>query len=78
MDSGAHCTLMPSTLKGTEPIYISEVAEGSQQIAVLEDEVSLTGSECQKHLIVTGPKAPCIFSIGYLKSGYLRTPKTIY
>lgn len=55
MDSGAHCTLMPSTSKGTEPIYISEVAEGSQQIALLEDEVSLTASEYQKHRIVTGP-----------------------
>lgn len=65
---------MPSTLKGTEPIYISGVTGGSQQLAVLEDEVNLTGSECQKYNIVTGLEAPCILGIDYLRRGYFRDP----
>ncbi|GAB0176080.1 hypothetical protein GRJ2_000073200 [Grus japonensis] len=48
---------------------------GSQQLTVLEAEVSLTGNEWQKHTIVTGPEAPCILGIDYLRRGYFKDPK---
>ncbi|KAK4807090.1 hypothetical protein QYF61_018431 [Mycteria americana] len=44
--------------RGTEPIWISGVTGGSQQLSVLKAEVSLTGDKWQKHPIVTGPEAP--------------------
>ncbi|KAK4814147.1 hypothetical protein QYF61_009066 [Mycteria americana] len=66
---------MPSSYIGAEPIYISRVTEGSQQLTVLEAEMSLTGNECQKHPIVTGPEAPCILGIDYLRRGYFKDPK---
>jgi len=34
--------------------------------------VSLTGQEWQKHPIVTGPEAPCILGIDYLRRGYFK------
>ena len=37
--------------------------------------MSLTGQECQKHAIVTGPEAPCILVIDYLRRGYFKDPK---
>ena len=37
--------------------------------------MSLTGQERQKHPIVTGPKAPCILGIDYLRRGYFKDPK---
>jgi len=37
--------------------------------------VSLTGKEWQKHPIVTGPEAPCILGIDYLRRGYFKDPK---
>ncbi|KAK4819195.1 hypothetical protein QYF61_026811 [Mycteria americana] len=48
---------------------------GSQQLTVLEAEVSLTGNEWQKHPIMTGPEAPCILGIDYLRRGYFKDPK---
>lgn len=48
---------------------------GSQQLTVLEAERSLTGKGWQKHPTVTGPKAPCILGIDYLKRGYFKDPK---
>uniref|UniRef100_A0A8U7MAH9 Uncharacterized protein n=1 Tax=Corvus moneduloides TaxID=1196302 RepID=A0A8U7MAH9_CORMO len=51
VDTGAQCTLMPSRYVGAEPISISGVTGGSQQLTVLEAEVSLTGNEWQKHSI---------------------------
>ncbi|GAB0206883.1 hypothetical protein GRJ2_003153900 [Grus japonensis] len=48
---------------------------GSQQLTLLEAEVSLTGNEWQKHPIVTGPEAPCILGIDYLWRGYFKDPK---
>ena len=75
MDTGAQCTLMPSSYKGAEPICISGVTGGSQQLTVLEAEVSLTGKEWQKPPIVTGPEAPCILGIDYLRRGYFKDPK---
>ncbi|TRZ14709.1 hypothetical protein HGM15179_012396 [Zosterops borbonicus] len=48
---------------------------GSQQLTLLEPEVSLTGKEWQKHLIMTGPEAPCILDIGFLRNGYCKDHK---
>ncbi|KAK4806863.1 hypothetical protein QYF61_012584 [Mycteria americana] len=75
VDTGAQCTLMPSSYIGAEPICISEVTGESQQLTVLEAKVSLTGNEWQKHPIVTGPEAPCILGIDYLRRGYFKDPK---
>ncbi|KAK4824604.1 hypothetical protein QYF61_016873 [Mycteria americana] len=75
VDTGAQCTLMPSSYTGTESICISEVSGGSQQLTVSEAEVSLTGNEWQKHPIVTGPEALCILGIDYLRRGYFKDPK---
>ncbi|GAB0206921.1 hypothetical protein GRJ2_003157700 [Grus japonensis] len=75
VDTGAQCTLMPSSHEGAEPISISGVTGGSQQLTLLEAEVSLTGNEWQKHPIVTGPEAPCILGIDYLRRGYFKDPK---
>ncbi|XP_062458497.1 uncharacterized protein LOC134155374 [Pezoporus occidentalis] len=58
-----------------EPIYISGVTGGSQELTVLEAEISLTGREWQKHPIVTGPEDPCILTIDYLRRGYFKDPK---
>ncbi|KAK4830256.1 LOW QUALITY PROTEIN: hypothetical protein QYF61_009323 [Mycteria americana] len=43
VDTGAQCTLMPSSYKGAEPICISGVTGGSQQLTALEAEVGLLG-----------------------------------
>ncbi|RMB95488.1 hypothetical protein DUI87_27597 [Hirundo rustica rustica] len=66
---------MPSRYVGTESISISGVTGGSQQLTVLEAEVSLTGNGWQKHPIVTGPEVPCILGIDYLRNGYFKDPK---
>ena len=42
---------------------------------MLEAEISLTGKDWQKHPIVTGPGAPCILGIDYLRRGYFKDPK---
>ncbi|KAK4825458.1 LOW QUALITY PROTEIN: hypothetical protein QYF61_027613 [Mycteria americana] len=60
---------------GAEPICISGETGGSQQLTVLEAEVSRTGNEWQKHPIVTGPEAPCILGVDYLRRGYFKDPK---
>ncbi|GAB0210275.1 hypothetical protein GRJ2_003493300 [Grus japonensis] len=44
-------------------------------LTLLEAEVSLTGNEWEKHPIVTGPEAPCILGIDYLRRGYFKDPK---
>ncbi|GAB0205613.1 hypothetical protein GRJ2_003026900 [Grus japonensis] len=66
---------MPSNCEGVEPISTSGVTGGSQQLTLLEAEVSLTRNEWQKHPIVTGPEAPCILGIDYLRKGYFKDPK---
>ena len=66
---------MPSNYIGAEPISIAGVTGGSQELTVLEAEVSLTGNEWQKHPIVTGPEAPCILGIDYLRRGYFKDPE---
>jgi len=73
--TGAQCTLMPSEFKGSESICISGVTGGSQELSVLGAEVSLTGQEWQKHPIVTGPEAPCILGIDYLRRGHFNDPR---
>ncbi|PKU29468.1 hypothetical protein llap_20228 [Limosa lapponica baueri] len=75
VDMGAQYTLIPSSYRGAECIYISGVTGGSQELTVLEAEVSLTGNEWQKHPIVTGPDAPCILGIDYLRRRYFKDPK---
>jgi len=75
VDTGAQCTLMPSDFQGSESICISGVTGGSQDLSVLEAEVSLTGQEWQKHPIVTGPEAPCILGTDYLRRGYFKDPR---
>ncbi|GAB0209016.1 hypothetical protein GRJ2_003367300 [Grus japonensis] len=54
---------------------ISAIRRGSQQLTVLEAEVSLTGNEWEKHPTVTGPEDPCILGIDYLRRGYFKDPK---
>ncbi|RMC20516.1 hypothetical protein DUI87_01367 [Hirundo rustica rustica] len=75
VDTGAQCILMPSGHVGTEPISIAEVTGGSQQLTLLEAEVSLTGKEWQKHPVVTGPGAPHILGIDFLWNGYYKDSK---
>ncbi|KAK4810528.1 hypothetical protein QYF61_004491 [Mycteria americana] len=75
VDTGAHCTLMQSGYRGTEPIWISGVTGESQQLSVLEAEVSLTGDKWQKHPIVTSPDSPSILGIDYLRRGYFKDIK---
>ena len=58
VDTGAQCTLMPSSHQGTKSIYIYGVTAGSQELTMLEAEKSLTGKDWQKHPIVTVPGAP--------------------
>ncbi|RMC20656.1 hypothetical protein DUI87_01508 [Hirundo rustica rustica] len=70
VDTGAQCTLMPSGHVGTELISIAGVMGGSQQLTLLEAEVSLTRKEWQKHTVVTGPEAPSILGIDFLQNGY--------
>ncbi|PKU33597.1 hypothetical protein llap_16098 [Limosa lapponica baueri] len=60
---------------GLESVTISGVTDGSQELMVLEAEVSLTGNKWEKHPIVTGPDAPCILGIDYLKKGYFKDSK---
>ncbi|PKU33504.1 hypothetical protein llap_16188 [Limosa lapponica baueri] len=67
VDTGTQCTLVPSSYRGAECIYISGVTGRSQELTALEAEVSLTGNEWQKHPIVTGPEAPGILGIDYLR-----------
>ena len=48
---------------------------GSQELTVFEAEVSLSGKEWEKHPIVSGPDAPCILGIDYLRRWYFKDPK---
>ncbi|RMB97049.1 hypothetical protein DUI87_26497 [Hirundo rustica rustica] len=75
IDTGSQCTLIPSEYVGTEPISIAGVTGGSQELTLLEAEVSLTGKEWQKHPIVTGPGALCILGIDFLRNGYYKDSK---
>jgi len=70
-----YCTPMPSSYKGAEPMCISGVTGRCQELTVLEAEVSLTKNEWQKHPTATGPEAPCILGIDYLRRGYFKDQK---
>ncbi|GAB0204503.1 hypothetical protein GRJ2_002915900 [Grus japonensis] len=50
-------------------------SSNSKRLTVVEAEVSLTGNEWQKHPIVPGPEATCIFGIDCLRRGYFKDPK---
>ncbi|RMB97413.1 hypothetical protein DUI87_26141 [Hirundo rustica rustica] len=75
VDTGSQCTLIPSEYVGTEPISIAGVTGGSQELTLLEAEVSLTRKEWQKHPIVTGSGAPCILGIDFLRNSYYKDSK---
>ncbi|GAB0182995.1 hypothetical protein GRJ2_000764800 [Grus japonensis] len=66
---------MPSSHEGEEPICISGVTGGSQQLTVLEAKVSLTGNDWEKHLIVTGLEDSCIIGTDCLRRRYFKDPK---
>ena len=69
-----HSVLLSNYI-GAEHISIAGVTGGSQELTVLEAEVSLTGNEWEKHHIVTGPEALCILGIHILRRGYFKDPK---
>ncbi|XP_051645342.1 uncharacterized protein LOC127471896 [Manacus candei] len=66
---------MPSEYKSTETVTISGVTGGSQELSVVEADMSLTGDQWEKRPIVTGPEAPCILGMDYLRRGYFKDPK---
>ena len=75
VDTGAQCMLVSSGYRCTEPIWISEVTGEFHEFSVLEAEVSLIGDKWQKHPIVTGPEAPSMLGINYLRRGYFKDAK---
>ncbi|RMC11069.1 hypothetical protein DUI87_12261 [Hirundo rustica rustica] len=75
VDAGSQCILIPSGHMGTEPISIAGVTGGSQELTLLEAEVSLTGKEWQKHPIVTGSGAPRILGIDFFQNGCYKDSK---
>ncbi|RMC21314.1 hypothetical protein DUI87_02175 [Hirundo rustica rustica] len=75
VDTGAECTFLPSRHVGEESVSIAGVTGGSQDFTLVEADVSLTGNEWKRHPIVTGPEAPCILGIDFLRNGYFKDPK---
>ncbi|RMB98167.1 hypothetical protein DUI87_25648 [Hirundo rustica rustica] len=75
VDTGAQCTILPSRYVGEESVSIAGVTGGSQDFTLVEADVSLTGNEWKRHPIVTGPEAPCILGIDFLRNGYFKDPK---
>ncbi|RMC19606.1 hypothetical protein DUI87_03165 [Hirundo rustica rustica] len=75
VDTGAQCTLLPSRHVGEESVSIAGVTGVSQDLTLVEADVSLTGNEWKRHPIVTGPEAPCILGIDFLRNGYFKDPK---
>ncbi|GAB0189131.1 hypothetical protein GRJ2_001378400 [Grus japonensis] len=69
---------MPSSYEGVEPICISGVTGGSQQLTLQETAVSLTGNDWEKHPFMMGPEAPCILAIDYLQRGDFKDSKEYY
>jgi len=66
---------MPSSHEGTESIHICGVSGGSQKLTLLETKISLTGTDWQKHPIVTGLGAPCMLDLDCLRRGHFKDPK---
>ncbi|RMC21133.1 hypothetical protein DUI87_01991 [Hirundo rustica rustica] len=58
-----------------ESVSIAKVTGGSQDFTLVEADVSLTGNEWKRHPIVTGPEAPCILGIDFLRNGYFKDPR---
>lgn len=75
VDTDAQCMLMPPGCVGSETVSISDVTGGSQELRLLEAEVSLTGKDWQKHPIVTDSNTPCILGIDYIKNRYFKDPR---
>ncbi|RMB93683.1 hypothetical protein DUI87_29913 [Hirundo rustica rustica] len=75
VDTGAQCTLLPSRHVGEKSVSIAGVTRGSQEFTLVEADVSLTENEWKRHPIVTGPEAPCILGIDFLRNGYFKNPK---
>lgn len=74
MNIGVHCSLILSSYKGAEPLFISGVTEGPQEIIVLEAGESTIKNKGQKHLIVIGQRLHA--SLVYLlRRHYSRDPK---
>ncbi|RMC09728.1 hypothetical protein DUI87_13515 [Hirundo rustica rustica] len=73
--SAVQCTLLPSRHVGEESVSIAGVTGGSQDFTLVEADVSLTGNEWKRHPIVTGPEAPYILGIDFLRNGYFKDPK---
>ncbi|GAB0210034.1 hypothetical protein GRJ2_003469200 [Grus japonensis] len=74
-DLGVACTNGMAFSTNTAAVIDTQKYRGSQQLTLLEAEVSLTGNDWEKHPIVTGPEAPCILGIDYLRKGYFKDPK---
>ncbi|PKU32842.1 hypothetical protein llap_16852 [Limosa lapponica baueri] len=66
---------MPSNHRGEESVTVAGVTGRSQELTALEAKVSLTGNKWEKFPIVTGPDAPCILGIDYLRKGYFKDPR---
>lgn len=76
VDTGAQCALMPIGICGVrKSLHFCGDRGDSQELTVLEAEVSLSGKDWQKHPIVTGPDALCILGIDYLRYRYFKDPK---
>ncbi|RMC21108.1 hypothetical protein DUI87_01965 [Hirundo rustica rustica] len=60
---------------GEESVSIAGVTGGSQDFTLVEADVSLNGNEWKRYPIVTGPEAPCILGIDFLRNGYFKDPK---
>ncbi|RMB93246.1 hypothetical protein DUI87_30368 [Hirundo rustica rustica] len=56
-------------------IRSSSTQRGSQEFTLVEADVSLTRNKWKRHPIVTGPEAPCILGIDFLRNGYFKDPK---
>ncbi|XP_051644219.1 uncharacterized protein LOC127471397 [Manacus candei] len=66
---------MPLEHKNTETVSISRVTGGYQELSTVQADISLTGDQWEKHSVVTGPEAPCILSMDYLRRGYFKDLK---
>ncbi|RMC13001.1 hypothetical protein DUI87_10530 [Hirundo rustica rustica] len=75
VDTSAQCTLLPSRHVGEESVSIAEVTGSSQEFTLVEADVSLTENEWKRHPVVTGPEAPCILGIDFLRNEYFKDPK---
>ncbi|RMC09827.1 hypothetical protein DUI87_13614 [Hirundo rustica rustica] len=64
-----------STKRERLQLPVAELPGGSQDFTLVEAVVSLTGNEWKRHPTVTGPEAPCILGIDFLRNGYFKDPK---